>query len=373
MADAMSSVEQHASDGGQNLNAAHDIHLTINNFGDLESLIGKLSALNVPQLVAAAETEKRRRTGRLGFKFWRALESRNAIHRARLNDPGVQAALTDGINAYVRTGNDETLDVLANLLAERALITDINIQQFCVDDAIQVASRVDRQHLNALSMLLFVSWTTFECTEGVQAFYHNLAAHLIPFGESLSISEVDVRYLESTGCTTFGTAPHSIPQVLWSKYQGFYTPGFDIVEQFTGHGGSFGRDDILAVMKSDNREFPAIIPCLRDAAKLQVNGIYPADIEAAWSSIENKALRKYVRDQSNTLRMSVDKIRKELIDFDPRFRSVIDNYSATSLDRAVITAKGIALAYGHAKQVLGPRFEASLDLWLSPLRPTQAD
>lgn len=365
----MPEIEQNAALNSQNLNAGRDISITINNYDGLEKLLEKLAALNVPQLVAEAEPEKKRRSNFLSLKFWQSLQRRDAIEEAKLGDPGVQLAITEALSSYIRSGNEAAADLLAELLAERALNTNADVRQFCLDGAISVAAKLDREHLNALSMLLFTTWTRYTWDAGCAALYEAMCSSIIPFGEVLNITETDMRYLEAVGCTRWGPRPRSIQDILREKYPGYFTTGFDVVGKYASKGRGvegFPLEALLDFRAIDpSQDAPLLIPCHRDDSKFQINGITPDEIEATLERIEDGDVRIHLR-QGNEETVTDQIIAAELIDFDSRMASVIENWDSTSLNRAVISAIGVTIADANARRVFGDSYDASMDLWLPP-------
>lgn len=94
-----------------------------------------------------------------------------------LSDPGMQYILLKGQSDYVRYGNSETLNVLGDLVAERAVSTAHDYSKIIFDEAIEKVGSLNKEHLNFMTLIFLtkhVGWATVLGVDELSKLYEQI-------------------------------------------------------------------------------------------------------------------------------------------------------------------------------------------------------
>ena len=360
-----SEIDQYANNGSRNLNADRDLHVQqIFISENVARLFAKeLPGVDVPQLVTRGLEKRHERSLNFFGKFCNMLKGKNAVSDAKFEDPGIQASIEDAVTGFTRSGDEAVGDVLADLLAERVTCERRDTKDLSLDLAIQAAGKMDSEHYNALSLLLLLLNSTFSTSGGLAGLFHHFRELLIPFGESLDISETDVRYLEDLGClkanSGFTFQSFTFAHGIRTIYQGMFTKGTD------------PNDHIASTLSSvqilrPGSPFPLLVPCPRSPGMVQVNAMTNKDLEALKKEISHldQNQQTFVATLNESKSLSDEEILAELTSFDSRFKNLAQAWDSTTLGRTNITVTGTVIAHSNLRRVLGEKFLTPLDVWL---------
>lgn len=347
------SVDQHAETGGQNLNAGRDIVVSGVTAADVIQICEYLGKANFPTLMQAARETAEKRFEELARKYFKALAEKNPQSIQNFDDPGLQAALADAVTAYAKSGDSDVGDILADLLVERTQKTKRGVLQLSLDAALSTAAKLDGDHFSALSLVYLVTRVKAIGVRDRNALYGNKIRQVAPFAQSLSISDSDVLYMDSVGCSApIAIGTDRFADILLQVYPGLYMTGITEL------------DDQSMIKKLSSNG--VLVPCDRDSSKLQVNAVDEQGLETILQHLTEKEEIEFVRRQfDSSPRLSREEVNAELIAFDPRFESIITKWESSRLGATSLTTTGIVIGYTNTRRVLGvDGFPADLSVWI---------
>ncbi len=124
----------------------------------------------------------------------------NALTSA--TDPDYQYVLFLAQQTYARTGDQDALDVLVNLLVERASTFEKPFLNLAQNEAIAAIPKLNPQHYNALSILFLVKNIGVLNSETIELFIQNFRKDIRILVQQLPTSSMFYEHLELTGCVT---------------------------------------------------------------------------------------------------------------------------------------------------------------------------
>lgn len=298
---------------------------------------------------AAFDTAEER-VQEITLNFLTELNERNPDALKNAQDPGVQAAILEAQSGYAKSGDQDLGEILVSLMVERIGSTDRNIQQLALTEAITAAQKLTGSHLRLLTVAFLMISVKYTQLPNHGALYAKIKANCEPFVEDLKFTESDVNYLEAVGClriSSFGS--RVIPDTLRKIYPGFFTKGIDPTQ----------NTSIKPYLGT-----PFVTSCLRDPGLVQINA---ADEDSLLKSIESlpSPEQEILKNLLQANLMSDDEIIKDLSLHMPSMEGFSASWNGTSIQRSMPTLTGTAIAHANLKRILGEKFDASIDIWIS--------
>lgn len=167
--------------------------------------------------------------------------------------PDMQYAFYDSMKTFARYGTDELLEILNKLLINRMRVDELKIK-IAIDNAINIATKLDDESLNYLSLMFLSKQVVFlECDRNTD----NLIKKYNDFADKMPISKNHAEYLDSLGCLRIclGNAIETIAQshnISFNSISGLISNKFKFIhgDYATSHPGT-----VLAIINI-KRYFP---------------------------------------------------------------------------------------------------------------------
>lgn len=278
---------------------------------------------------------------------------------AAFRDPDVQFSVGAVGRAYARTGDDNLADVLVDLLADRCAVEGRTLMAVVLNDAIETAARLTDSELAALSLawrLLNTRWLGMNSLESLRLF---LEEQVAPFVDALPEGEASFLHMQYLGCVGNLATTSTMGGVFLGAYPGLFTNGFAVEDLDAELLASLGEHQ----PKSVDEPGPFFIPCLRDRSLLQVNALFPEQLDDATKShgVPDAALGLKALVSRN--QMSPDAVQSSLRDTHPCVASLEAKWESSGLGSFRLTSVGMAIAHSNYRRVTG--LSTPLSTWVS--------
>ncbi|MFE0676082.1 LPO_1073/Vpar_1526 family protein [Streptomyces sp. NPDC058867] len=275
------------------------------------------------------------------------IESPNAIEN--IKDPGVQAAILDAESAYAKTGDDDLGALLVDILCKRTATMERNIVQLALAESIQVAQKLTAQQYSSLSLIFLLRHVRLGA-QSLRGLHQKWQDNLEPVAADAVVTSADAQHLIATGCAVLLPVDKTIPEAILATYPGFFCMGLEA--------------DNPAVKDLPESYFQK---CIRDPAKVQVCS---ADETTLSEMMErkgaNEAEKETLRNLLKANPMSDGDLIDELTSIAPSMRTVQDRWEGSIFPQLSLTSVGIVLAHSNVMRLTEGRFNAGLEVFLSP-------
>lgn len=116
---------------------------------------------NFPKLQQLAQETAQKRAEELCSSVFRVLEEKETNNYSAFKTPDMQYIFYEAQKGYARFGNQETLDFLSDIVANRVTYDDNQYIKIILDKAIEIAPQLTKEGLNYLSLIFLVKHTLF--------------------------------------------------------------------------------------------------------------------------------------------------------------------------------------------------------------------
>jgi len=266
-------------------------------------------------------------------------------------DPDFQYAIFHAQKSYVRAGDRQLGSILADILVDRAQKKERDLVQLCLNEAISVAPKLSRAHLDILACRFHLAYFQKEDITNVEELVAYINDNILTFSGSIAESEYDYDYLIYAGCTRKADNAYNASQLLRSKYPMFFVNGF-----------SRGQMELL------ERENPKIanfiIPCFQDNTKFQARVMTQAQMNALAKDIgvPQTLVGKLIHTTVNG-NMEEYECSNYLVSICPPLKEFFDKSGRGSFQRMELTGVGLAIAHAHSRLITG--LNTDLSNWLN--------
>lgn len=156
-------VEQNANFGSKSINQIAEQNNYYNGMTPEQASKLALDIFmdNFPKLKEIATNTARQRAEELTKEFILKLSKRNITDLSSFSDPDVQYILWETHRDYARLGNNELLNVLSDLIADRIQYDKNSYMKIIIDRALQTVNYLTSQHLDYLSVLFILKNVKF--------------------------------------------------------------------------------------------------------------------------------------------------------------------------------------------------------------------
>jgi len=341
--------------GGDN---SKNVQAQIANFGigykDARDIALDVFNDNFARLSESAHRRAVERVEEFTLNYLNQLYERQPTSVENIGDPGVQSSILEAQSSFAVSGDETLGQVLVDLLTDRTAVTERNIKQLSLHEAIYVSKKLTAEHFKALSLLFLVTRTRSSEPLNPGNLYAWLCNSISPFSDSLRVSDSDVSHLAATGCLWIGITSLSIPEYLLRAYPGLYAPGFNRDDC---------PEDLIAEIESAPSVRPRFTTHLRDPELVQVNAIDEAGFVELTENLSEGAIA-FLRTRFGAVKRP-DEVAEELGAFDRRLGVAVDKWQSSSLSQATLSAVGIAIGHANVRRTLGEEFDVDLGAWIN--------
>lgn len=205
---------------GKNYYNYNGATINLNIGGSKEEIANQLIQLlehNFPKLSEQASELAIKRAEELVNKFLADFVEQR-IPLETLKDPDMQFMLIEGQKTFARSGSKEKGDLLLNLLLDRASERGDSFRKIILNEAIGVISKLNSEHLNALSMLLVVRHYLDPDISSMVEIMNYINTYVIPFTINLPYNSLFYDHLTSTGCCYTNNVTEGLGECFVDNY-----------------------------------------------------------------------------------------------------------------------------------------------------------
>lgn len=210
----------------------------------------------------------------------------------KFKDPSFQSSIFEAQKGYIKSGNKEKLELLSNLLTDKAKENNETLKDFLLDEAIETAPKLTMQQINFLTLIMFIN-TENKAVINWKSFKEIILEKFFLFSNCLPIQNKDIQYLEQMGCIEENNlqSRFNLIGILYEKYKGLFAIGFT-KEEF--------KFDINRISY-----WVPITHCINDLQKFQI-GVLNDQILS--SKLEKSSLTK---EEQNTIKNFFNKTMQQ--------------------------------------------------------------
>lgn len=304
---------------------------------------------NFLELAGIAAETARARAEEITQQYLEALQAEHATVPPAAAEPDMQRALYGVQAEYATTGDRDMGDVLVDLLVQRTTEVARTTRKVVLSEALAVVPKLTSAQMAALSLLFVLQKTINVGLTTIEALDTYVAEHVAPFAEQLPRGSEAYEHLVYAGCAMRMFTNYTIEEPFRRRYGGLLTRGFTL-EEVPEHARP------LLTEAPDG----VIIPCLRDADRLQVGALNEDVVER--NLIGERDVDASVKDlfQLNLLRP--EEVWQVLLAADSRMGRLQAIWSATVLQQLVLTPVGVAIGHANWRRITGE--QTGIDVWL---------
>lgn len=298
----------------------------------------------LPELQDEAIRVARQRAEELIDSFLGELKQKNPDAINSVKDPGMQIALGMAERDYAARGDEVLHGMLVDLLVQRAINTDNQLDTIVLDGALKVAHDLTGDHLDALTVNFLLLRADMDMTNTREALMNLLNRDLLVFFENLTVLDTCTEHLEYAKC---GSIMHVAKWPRLLDILKTYYP-FVFHRGFTGEQFKSAIGDIPPY-----REF--LMPCVNDESRFQFVFLKQSDLKRA---AEEKDMSEDMIKQLAILQHASDiHAGQEPLDFllgiQPNISKLFDIWDKTSLSKFDLTTVGVAISQANFKRKTG--------------------
>ncbi|MEN4956774.1 LPO_1073/Vpar_1526 family protein [Stenotrophomonas indicatrix] len=343
---------QAVKNGGTALQAGGDIHLQQGlSYQDVRQVAQDLFDANFFRLSVVAREEAASRAEYITEKFLRKLSEENPNGFSKANDPGFQSALYTVQREHAKAGDEDLGDLLVDLLVDRSKQDQRDLIQLVLDESLATAPKLTNGQLSVLAITFALKYTVDNRVVSEESLGDYLDRYIIPFGDSLAVSESSFAHLDFAGCgSTSVLVDISIEGILINTYPALFSKGVT-------------SEEILSAGFStvDGRIFSE---CLNDISRFQVSVIRDSEVELVLSKRGVDAgdvdLAKAIYSRNM---MSEEEVARKIMKLRPAMGDISRKWSDSGMKSLSLTSVGKAIGHANVKRLVG-EFGA-LSIWIS--------
>ncbi|WP_432162204.1 LPO_1073/Vpar_1526 family protein [Streptomyces tendae] len=342
------SQRQTGGDNSTNYQVAGDLHTGLS-YRDVKDIADDVFRQNFTHLATEAANTAEERAKKICEKFLDKLteESPESLENAR--NPDFQRALFRVQEEFATTGDDNLGDLLVDMLVDRSKQPGGSFRQVVLNEALKTAPRLTSAQVSALGAIFVARYVTLTATS-IPQMYETLRAVWVPVIKDLpQPSDANMGHLAYAGCGSVSMGVVTFTQLFLKRYPGLLTQGFE-EEQYP--------------WVSEFKDKGIVMPCLRDATKLQVAAVNLTDLDNKLSTVDVGEHAQELRQLLEANPISGEAIHAELESIDPEFTRFANTWSHSDMKSFDLTSVGIAIAHAHCRRLLGSTIPA-VDIWLS--------
>ncbi|MGF0223495.1 LPO_1073/Vpar_1526 family protein [Bacillus velezensis] len=203
------------------------VHVTGLSYGDAKQICNDIFKENFYKLSQEANKIATERANTLIEGFLEQF-SKNPNLPNRFSDPDLQYIIYVAQRDYARSGEKYLYQMLKELLVERTKEKDRSFKQVVLNEAIEVSSKLNTEHINLLSLHFLLSEVTFPC-QTIGELNCLLNKYAVPFLPKKIPSLNQMMHLEYCKCEnlTKGQNEH-FSYLIHMAYGGLFQAGFEI-------------------------------------------------------------------------------------------------------------------------------------------------
>lgn len=121
--------------------------------GEVKLLMQELIERNMPQLVAVAKEAAQTRIDDFNQSLIQKMYSVTPDSIKSFDDPGMQLALLNAQKAYAKSADSKSKALLIDLMVQRSLTVEYNLEQVSIDEAVIAAGRITKEQMQIIALI----------------------------------------------------------------------------------------------------------------------------------------------------------------------------------------------------------------------------
>ena len=340
---------QSAGDGSTNTQANN---ITVYNgitYPDAKEIAFKANFL---ELANIAKETARVRAEELLDTYLDRLKQKNAEAISELKNPGMQIAMYEAQKSYAKTGDKDLENLLVEILVERSETTERNLKQITLDEAIQIAPKITKDHLSILTLNFFVTKCVVPNIHSYEDFKLRFLEVLQKISNDIFISNASVSYLKYTGCITPMTDGtfKEIEKLITNNYGGLFMNGYS-------------EEEISKIFENKPIKPEWLCTNTNDKSKTQLAFMSEYFLETSLDS-KNEDIKtiNFLKKEFNKNLFKPEDVRKKILADYPNLEKTFEFWK-NSLNSFDLTSVGVAIAISNLNQITG--HFTRIDEWIS--------
>lgn len=307
---------------------------------------------NFLKLQEAASRTACERAEKLAENLFNRLRA-DSVPPAPFADPDMQYALFSAQKAAARSGSDELIDVLTDLLVHRTKAQDTDLERLVLNESIETAARLTPDQFDALSLIFRVRYARIMTLTSTSEVEHSLKTHLATVLPNASRTLARFQHLQFCGCGAFETGSYNLANLLAHSYTSTAVqdvPRTKLLQHIVTRS-NLSREDIAKEIFSKHfhtgtseDSLTLLPPYIRDTQQIDA----PEEVLKNFNKgLQNLALLKF----------------KSLISNKDSWLFQLDQTWQTHYARFSLTSVGIAIAITNLRRRKADGF--SLSVWIN--------
>ena len=194
-------LQQKTGDDSENFQSFGDMNIYQGlNYQDARQIAIDVFEANFPKFFAKASEEIRKRFDEFTNLIFEKLTKVAPELIEGFNEPGLQSSLYRAQKEYVKCGDENLGEILAELLIERVKAPYRNLMQIVLDESLKVVAKLTNQHFDMLTLLLLINNSMSPGVDSFDSFKGYIEIQILPFIDSVSLSNQFYSHFEYAGC-----------------------------------------------------------------------------------------------------------------------------------------------------------------------------
>lgn len=345
--------KQEGGDGSSNIQAESvNVYNTGITYTDAKEIALDVFKTNFIHLKNEAAQIAAERAEEITENILKTLEDKHPESLKEFEQPAMQDALFTAQKEYAKSGDKALGDLLADIIVDRANVTQRNMLQIVLDESLAIASKLTVEQLDTLTLIFLLIKTRRMVIRNFDGFKTYLTEKIFPFVDNLIKENEHYNYLEYLRCGHIRAGNYGqLENNMRRTYKGFFSKGFTM-------------DELDAEFPDDKPDFQGlIIPCFHDSSKFQI-GVF--DDETLDQRMDQKGYNpsqtNKVKQFFNKTTLPANEIKELLKKFNPKMEKVFDVWDNSNFNHFELSQVGIAIAHANYRRRTGETMD--LSIWI---------
>ncbi|WCL54289.1 LPO_1073/Vpar_1526 family protein [Gimibacter soli] len=267
------------------------------------------------------------------------------------SDPDFQYLLGKSQQAFARSGDQLTADVLVDLIAERSLQAERSRLTLSLNDAVERSALLTKNEFAELSLAFLLRFTRKLGLTNFRALVENLKETSSPLLKDISRESSSYSYLAAQACASVEIGTINFMDMMSGTYGGLISLGTP-------------RKKFAAILGENfESDYPGIIVgCINGGTAFQADALNLESLVERMRkySIEDKAKQVWNAHMEGV--MNQEQFVENGKKYFDELPHLVELWQTTPLKHLELTSVGIAIAYANLKRVSS--FSADLSIWI---------
>lgn len=270
-------------------------------------------------------------------------------------DPDFQFLLREAQKTFARSGEENTVEILSDLLVERSKVSAKTRKRLSLSKALSIADDLTEQEIAELVLSFALKMVKFHDINSPRKLAEVLNHYTSPFIKNVSDQRSSYIYLESVGCAKLSMGEIDLFNCLFTNYPDAfleYCDHNDLIEQIGQesflslvNSGIFDRGSDGFVRRTIHN-FELFSKAIADCGIIMQIDHVEAAFQSAWPKNVTK-----------------DRFCEITVDHFPGIRELFRVWDETPMRHLELSAVGVALGFVTLKRVAG--FGGDIDVWIN--------